>query len=525
LEQVEIDAGALIPADDWHSVPLRMAPWFPAVRADKIRCVSDLSRGVDSMNECTRRAPQLRARLAEWPHVLGHILWLKLQCPDDDVVLVKFDVKRAFRQCSVPLRCRWKAAHTLFELDSTEGHRFVHTVLSLGATCSVDSMAEALSGLRDVLVRRHRCFIANYVDDWMLVTTRARAAALIAFILEAWELCDWPLSQSKFALEGLPSVDKDFLGVAVNTDTCVARITDARLASLVLLLDQWLTSAFSPSFKRMRSLAGTLTFVAACIPFGRVFLAALYKAAACTASAVPLSPAVRADLQWWRNALVHFTEGASFGPPPLDMPVAHVSTDAAKHGWGATHPAAASFATGTWTQAELAHSSTAVWECAAVVFAADLWGPSVSGGALVVHCDSAATVAVLSRGFARDSRMLNLLRCAVDLQLRYRFRLVLQHLPGKLNGLSDMGSRLGRLPPAYSHFRRLHPSAATRRACGQVLTLSRWQPNLAPPPVPLPSATSPTTVPSSTTTSRLMFPLTPLSFPPPVCPCVAAFST
>ena len=328
-----MQSGALLLADSWRTVPLRLAPWLSSVRAAKVRCVSDLSRGVDSMNDCTRRGPQLRARLAKWSHFLGHILWLKQQCPGEDVVLVKFDVKRAFRQCSVPVRCRWKAAHTLFEvLGEAAGRRFVHTVLSLGATCSVDSMSEPLCALRDVLVRLYRCFIASYVDDWVLVTTRARAPFLIGVILSCWMGTDWQLSAAKFELEGVPSTLKDFLGVAVDTVLCVARITPARLLSLHALLSEWLASGFVPTDKRLRSLAGTLNFVAACVPFGRVFMSTLYRSKCTRGSATALSVELRDDLLWWQQGLHHLSGGVSFGATPVGMPVAHVSTDAAKAG-------------------------------------------------------------------------------------------------------------------------------------------------------------------------------------------------
>jgi len=516
-EQIELGQGAFISADGWdRRVPIRYAAWFAAERNGKVRGVSDLSDGADSANDMARREPQLPARLASWQAVAGRILYLQEQRPGVGVSLAKLDVRRAFRQCPLPVRDFWKAGHVL------RGQRVVHTRLCLGATCSVDSMSAPISAIQDVAAREG-FFLQSYVDDQLLVDYDDHIDRAVAWVKAAWRLAGWPLNEDKYLAEGAPAHVKEFLGVSVDTDRRTAAVTPRRLTAITLMLKAWLAPGFRPGIKRLQSLAGTLNFVAAVIPFGKVFLHRLYAAGRDLDAGISMG--LTYDLRWWQHALHEFNGIASFAPLDFDAPVVHVSTDAAKAGWGAVNPAAEEFAAGAWRQDEVDAASAAQWEAAAVVLACDLWGESAAGGVLVVHSDSIASVAVMSRLAAHDERMFNLLRCAVDLQLQHRFRLVLQHIPGVSNGLSDTASRVGHLPESHRHFVRRFPGTGTRHSCGLALTAQPCETSPAPSHRGQPYVISDGTVISLDTTPRPTLPWIVWNTQRWTCPDEGVFST
>lgn len=496
-ENVEIAAGAVIDASDWpSSVPIRLAPWFGVEKNGKIKGVCDLSWGTDSLNHSTRRAPLLPARLADWNRVALRILYLAEQCPGREIHLAKLDVRRAFRQVPLPLRDFWKAAHIF------QGKRYVHTRLTLGATCSVDSMSVGISAIQD-LAALEGIFAESYVDDQLIVSYADTIAADIAFVRSLWIKAGWPFNDDKFAAEGFPTPVKDFLGILIDTKNFTASITEKRQASLSKLLKEWLEPDFRPTLKRTQVLAGTLNFVASVIPMGKTFLKRLYTSE--DANLPSLSTTLRADILWWQAAVTNFNGTASFAPLAASAPTIHIATDASGSGWGAVRPDTCEFASGLWSPRERHHSSTAHWEAAAIVFACELWGPQATGGLLVVHTDSMASVAVLSRYVAHDTRMYALLRHAVRLQILHQFRLVTPHIAGSLNSLADFASRHNALPPTHSSWTKLQLAPLARTIGGVLRTDSPKLLNPVAAPTALPPITSVGTAsPTSSTPKRIL---------------------
>ena len=472
-ELVEINNNCVIEAADaqWLTVPLRFAPWIESRRNGKSRGITDLSFGDNSTNACATRTPLMPSRLASWQAVAGRILYLKSLDPYRPVALAKLDASRAFRQVALAIRDFWKTAQIF------SGRRIVHVRLPFGATNSVDLMSQSLSAVQDLAAELFGIFVQSYVDDQIIIDYADTIDQSVNRVRRLWQLLGWLVNAVKFETEGKPATSKDFLGVQINTVNCSVSITPKRLKSLHQLLHDWTSGAITPTPKRLMSLAGTLNFVSTVIPFGKTFLTRLYSAAS---SADPyISESVAVDLRWWQHALTAFNGTASFAPLSPDTPVVHVSTDAAKSGWGVVSPLTKEWAAGAWTQSEIDNSSTAHWEGGAVVIACDLFGTTAQRGLLVVHSDSIACVNVFNNCRAYDARLLTLLRCAVILQLKHGFRLVLEHIPGVHNVLADHSSRKHCLPPGHDSWTRLRPTRQARLLGGALLSASPTPPSPA----------------------------------------------
>lgn len=493
-EQLELSSGAVIKANsrDWWKIPLRFHPWFGVKRNGKTRGITHLTfGGTSSTNGSTSRVGIPKARLASWFAVANRINYMKAAYPGRKIVAAKLDARRAFRQCPIPIRDFWKTAQVF------SGVRIVHVRLPFGATNSVDSMAQSISAVQD-LAARAGIFVQSYVDDQFIIAYEDEIDSALAMIRRIWSDFGWELNTEKFESEGQPDSFKEFLGVQLDLANCTAAITPKRLAKIRELIASFNTSESVWSAKQLQSLAGTLNFVAAVIPFGRTFLSRLYSFAANPDPT--LHDLVVLDLRWWQDVLLSFNGTASFAPPSAEQPVLHISTDAAKAGYGIVSPFTGEFAAGSWTAAELATSAINHREFGTMFLGADMFGEAVPGGFLVIHSDSKASVDTLTAAQAHEPIMINLLRAIVLLQLRNRFRVIPQFLPGHMNGLADMASRLHKLPPALAHFRQRKTPARTRANLGGILSSkSLMLPNPALSLATPPSPTSTNTANSSST--------------------------
>lgn len=507
-ELIELDNNAVADATLWpHGVPLRFAPWFLVTRNGKGRGVSDFTYGDGSTNSFTRRHPLLPSRLASWTAVAQRIVFMREQRPGVRILLAKLDAKRAFRQLPLPLRDYWKTAHVFSSVP------VYHTRLPFGATNSGDSMSCHISAIQD-LAAELGIFTQSYIDDQLLIEYEDRMPSSLSTLMSLWDALGWPVSMEKLQSEGAPSTQKEFLGVMINTESCTASVTPKRMAKLHSLIDDLCASTVSLSPKALQSLAGSLNFISAVIPFGRVFLKRLYS------HPPPRrhfhSSALFYDLRWWQHALHAFNGVASFAPVSPDTPSLAISTDAAKSGFGVFSPSSDEWASGSWSLAELDNSSTAHWETAAILIACDLFGPRVSGGILHVFSDSKAAESVLNSCRAHDLRMFELLRYAVSLQLRHNFRLVVRHIDGVSNGQADHISRTLSAPINRPRAIPLNVSLSTRNFIGQLLSTSR---HALSPALPLvsPGATTGngTATTSSTSPSRTLPWILWRTLPPP----------
>jgi hypothetical protein len=383
------------------------------------------------------------------------------QRPGVRILLAKLDVTRAFRQCPLPIREFRIAAHRIGKVI------MLNTRLMMGATASGDSMAAGISMIRDLIATQMCLFSESYIDDMLLVMYEDEADAQVAAVVALWEYFGWPINPKKLLTEGKPATSKVFLGILINTITCIVSVPAERVTKLEATLTEWIFSSTTRTPRALSRLAGSLQFIAPIIPFGRVFLRSLYRhgykhslESQAPELAKSIHDDVRLDLQWWLLALIH-SNGSALFKEPASAPVLHIYTDAAGSGWGAVFPAGREYASGTWSRNERYNTSTAHWEGAAIVLACRLWGPLAQGGTIVLHSDSMACVSAFTNHHCTDDRMYLLLRMLSLLQMQSRFRLIMRHIPGSLNVDADHLSRYNKPTVAISNFTRRTVSSLT----------------------------------------------------------------
>jgi hypothetical protein len=280
--------------------------------------------------------------------------------PSQPIVLAKLDVHRGYRNCPLAVRDFWKTAHLV------NGETVVNTRLMLGATCSGDLMAMGVSILADVLGMSIDSFVECFIDDQMMVEYNDCVQRALDTLSLMWKVSKWPRNEKKFLLEGRPSTSATFLGVLINTATCIAAITPKRLVSINTLLQSWLTGKTRPTEKAFRQLAGTLNFVADTIPFGKIFSKRLHDPTNWNA---PITAEIRQDIAWWVQAVNLSNGTACFNKLYANsFPNRHVSTDAAKFGVGAVDPFAHEWMADHWSDLER-HSNIAARDFAGILLA------------------------------------------------------------------------------------------------------------------------------------------------------------
>lgn len=455
-EDEEIAAGWIKCVDDWpKSIPLIFNDWFAARTGGKFRGV--LNQSVPGgPNNFVRRDPQFRAQLASWSLIAERIRFLRKMYPGQQIHAAKLDLVKAFRQLMVAINKWWTTAQMI------RGHRYVNPSLTLGATCSVDTMTQSPTALVHVLSSLFADFLQVYVDDLLLIDVAWRLPFALKRARDVLGLLKWAINEVKFEDGGKPAPVIEFLGTQLDLNSCTLSITSKRLNSIMGLLQRWEDGSIKPTIKHLASLAGTLNFVSLVIPFGRVFAAKLRSLADLPSADVQAR--VSFNVRWWQLLLSRFNGVASFLPLPDSVVPLHFTSDAASSGWGVVCTQRAEWAHGRWTQSELDDFGIAQREAAAIVFGLDMFTQADDPPLiLVAHTDSHASHDVFTNLRAHDERMLDVLRICALLQLESNTRLVTTHLRGVDNPLSDGASRVHALPESLSYFKERHPSTRVRR--------------------------------------------------------------
>ena len=467
-EKSECAAGWIRSASEWPTTqPIILNDWFAAHTGGKYRGVLNLScKG--GPNHTTRRLPQLRAQLASWRAVAQRVLYLRNKHPGERIMAFTLDLEKAFRQVPVALNQWWMLGQLV------SGERHVNARLPLGGTCSVDTMTLSPVAMMHAVAEQWDIFLQVYVDDILAVDVESKIHVVrdrVRYLLS--DVLHWPFSEPKCTE---PATKLVFLGVLLDLDSCTLAVTPKRMNKLMELLQGWQSGAIRPTQRRLASLAGTLNFVSAVIPFGKVFTARL-RAIGDSANGA-ISPDVIATVQynvrWWQLLLSRFNGVASFAPLPLDTAPLHLTTDAAAAGWGAVCTQRDWWAHGRWSQRELDEYGIAQREAAAIVLGFDVATAENPPVIVVAHTDSIASHFTFAGLRTVDERMLNVLRVCALLQLERSTRLLTTHIRGVDNPLSDVASRKHALPDCLSYLQLRHPSARVR---SMVLTA-------APPPPP-----------------------------------------
>jgi len=153
---------------------------------------------------------------------------------------------------------------------------------------------------------------------------------------------------------------------------------------------------------------------------------------------IPLSPEVRACLQWWINQLSH-PAGVPLSPPSVDI---HLFTDASERGWGA-HVDNATYQ-GQWSvQESLLHIN--ILELRAVRLALESHHPPLHSHILVATDNTTVKSYINRQGGTHSWSLMEETQLLFQLVMSNQWTLKARHIAGKLNVLADQLSRAGQV--------------------------------------------------------------------------------
>ena len=232
-----------------------------------------------------------------------------------------------------------------------------------------------------------------------------------------------------------------FLGIEIDAATMVKRLPSGKLLALKVELEVF-AKRKRASKRQLQSLAGKLHWAAGVVYGGRVFVRRILDAI-CTLRAANhkcvLTLEMRRDIQWWKE-FMHFFNGMSLiinkGPDVI------VHTDACDVGAGGYCEGDYFYCNWAVDWPEVQDRHINFKELAAVVLAAQRWGPLWANKHIVVLSDNSTTVACINHGSSRSVLLMKYLRYIFWLSAMFNFRLKAVHVPGEDNVLADRISRL-----------------------------------------------------------------------------------
>lgn len=246
-----------------------------------------------------------------------------------------------------------------------------------------------------------------------------------------------------------------FLGIEINSIDMSLRLPDEKMLSIHNELNLFLNRKRA-SKRQLQSLAGRLSFAAAVIAGGRVFLRRIIDAISLLnhkSDRMLLSNPLRGDIEWWYHFMQVFN-----GKSLLlhENPIHSVLTDACDNGAGC-------YFNGDWLYInweldypELKDTHINNKETLAVVFSAMRWAPLWQNHRVYITSDNMTTVRAINKGTSRSPVIMQALRLLFWLASSFNFHLKAIHVSGQMHCLADSVSRLDN-KVHWINFHKLHP--------------------------------------------------------------------
>ena len=189
--------------------------------------------------------------------------------------------------------------------------------------------------------------------------------------------------------------------------------------------------------RELQSLLGKLLYISKCVKASRVFLNHMLDLlrAMGNQKSITLTTDFKRDLRWFQSFVPQFDGKAFFDHPKIDH---EIELDASLQGLGARwglQVYALSIPLG-FNQYNIVHL-----EMMNILVAIRTWSQAWTGKTLLVHCDNAAVVSVLTTGVTKDltpaakARNITMEVAKLDINLHS------VHIAGKINVVADCLSR------------------------------------------------------------------------------------
>ena len=441
----EIECGNYVICD---SAPEVVSPMAAIPKPDGgVRLIHDCSRppGRSVNDYCSTDWKQKFARVDNAASLMTEGCWFS-----------KVDLKHAYRSVGISEKSQlatglqWEfKGKTIYMKD---------TKLPFGARLSPGIFHRITQAVKRIMARKGYDLLIVYLDDFLLISNSKEACAeALSVLISLLRKLGFSIHRGKVVD---PTQKITFLGVELDSVQMSMRLPHDKLCILRQELQGFLGRKRATK-RQLQSLAGRLSWAAAVVKGGRVFLRRIFNKISmlrhsCHRTLVTVD--VRQDIVWWFQFIQSFNGKSLL----LDKtPIECVYTDACDKGAGGSFGADWFYYNWSqdWPEAETFHINEK--EVLAVVLAAYRWSHLWQHKKVIIYSDNSVTVASINKGTARNKTIMRGLRSLFWLSAIFNFHLVARFIPGISNTVADSASRvhaqgfMERLLP-YTDYSPLH---------------------------------------------------------------------
>ena len=378
----------------------------------------------------------------------------RIQRHGPGTLLSKLDLADAFHHVVVhPSQWRWLAS-SWFSSDANNRkvkEYYISTVLPFGLRSAPSLFTDFAFATKLIMLKRGVTECEHYLDDY--ITIGPPDSQICQSNLDTMlAVCDdvgFDVNPNKVVG---PTNVLEFLGIILDTNRMELRISEDRLSSILMELQEWQGRKRAKK-REILSLIGKLVFISRVVRSGRTFvrrLIFLAKKVKHLHYTVKLNKDFQADIHWWLTFLPTWN-GISlmYQPTWISNAQLHLYTDA-------SNVAVAGYFNGSWFVELVEDLSASInWrELYAVVLSVATWGEQWAGKRILFHCDNQCVCQILRSGTSRNPALMKLIRQLFFITASYQIEFGSVYINTKVNDIADSLSRLD-----FSKFWRLVPDA------------------------------------------------------------------
>ena len=412
-------------------------------------------------------------------HYIGELIEMAIRL-GKDIWGCRVDFAHAFRNLGVILEDLPLLGFTL------DGKYYLNSSVPFGAASSCLIFERVATVLQWVVTSETGWrWISHYLDDFpMLAKTCEGLVEQIDNYLALMKRIGMPVAEEKTLG---PTQFLEYLGLLLNLLNLTLQIPEDKRVKNIEKIDL-IISAFRErktiTCKEIQKVAGSLNFICAAIPAGKVFIADLYKLLRAPDGSKRkqghhrrITRSVYEDMLVFRTFLVECSQERFRSIPFMvrekrfnaEIQLFADAAGAKELGFGCVF--GSRWAYGTWSDTRLFQRMSpniALLELLAIVMATELWAKALQGQAIVLRSDNTATVASINSMKSEIPAAQQLLKHMSLNCLHNQIFFKAVHIEGSRNTLSDCLSR-GKI----AQFKVLHPTAQPHP---EVLPASLWPP-------------------------------------------------
>jgi len=427
-----------------YSVPIHTVP---KPHSDKLRLIVDHTAGDFSLNSMIDH-DDIKGLKLDGLHSLGaSLLAYRRDHPSADLVMFKSDVSQAFRR--LPMHPWWQVK----QIITVDGQRYVDRNNDFGGRGSPKVWISFMCLVAWIAIHKFLIdALKTYMDDSFSFDEAAHMRCYAPYgrafpdkqcrLLELWDELSLPHDESKQVYGRTLTV----IGFEVDPNAMQVTLPSDKKHELVAQLRSFIGKNFRWSLRDFQRLAGWCEWSFNVFPLLKPGLSALYdkiKGKQQAFARLRLNNSIIRELSWLADNIERsdgllLFKSLDFKPTDDDVVVAY--TDASSAGLGIWIPHdnfACQCPLPTSPPNDTIFFFEALAVCSAIHCVADMaWTPAK----LLVYSDNMNTVAIFNSLRAGPSYN-PILLSAVDILLKYRFDLRVEHVPGPENVIADSLSR------------------------------------------------------------------------------------